>query len=452
MDSNDERWQMVVETFQELLPDLVYKTWFKNLVFSKIENNVVYLQVNNSTVRNLLNSKHKNFILETIQAIYGDEYNYEIILADGVKEIKPQYNEVKIERPRISREQTSLNQNFTFDSYIVGESNRLAHSAAMNVSNNPGFSYNPLFIYGGSGLGKTHLMHAIGNYIIDNDPTKKVLYVSSEKFLSDFMSAIRFDGDINAFKSKYRNVDVLLIDDIQFFKGKKETIEEFFHTFNELYDNNKQLVLSADKAPQDLEDLPERLITRFKGGLSADIQSPNLETRMGIVNEKAKQYIEKNDPSLIFPDDVIEFVADAFKSNIREIEGAVQKVILYSKLKNERINVLLAKEALKDMISNKPSTITIPYIQETVSAYYGFTPDDLKAKKKTKDLALARQVAIYLSRELTDESTTKIGDEFGGRDHSTVLHAVDKIEEDCKTSREFNEQIEILKSKIISLQ
>ena len=199
----------------------------------------------------------------------------------------------------------------------------------MNVSNNPGFSYNPLFIYGGSGLGKTHLMQSIGNYILDNDPTKKVLYVTSEKFLSDFMQAVRYDGDINTFKSKYRSIDVLLIDDIQFFKGKKETIEEFFHTFNELYDNNKQIVLTADKAPQDLEDLPERLVTRFRQGLAADIQSPNLETRMGIVNEKAKQYIEKNDPNLIFPDDVTEFIAESFKSNIRDIEGSVKKVIKF---------------------------------------------------------------------------------------------------------------------------
>lgn len=452
MDNNDERWQMVIETFQDLLPDLVYKTWFKNLTLAKIENNIVYLQVNNSTVRNLLNSKHNIFIRDTIQAIYGDEYNYEIILAEGVKEVHPINKEDNNSKPKVNRELTSLRPDFTFDSYIVGDSNRLAYSAAMNVSNNPGFSYNPLFIYGGSGLGKTHLMHAIGNYIIDNDPSKKVLYVTSEKFLSDFMNAVRFDGDINTFKSKYRNVDVLLIDDIQFFSGKKETIEEFFHTFNDLYDGNKQIVLTADKPPQELEDLPERLITRFKSGLSADIQSPNLETRMGIVNEKAKQYIEKNDPSVIFPDEVIEFVADAFKSNIREIEGAVKKVILYSKLSNNGINVLLAKEALKDLITNKPSTITIPYIQEVISNYYGFTPDDLKAKKRTKEIVLARQVAIYLSRELTDESTTKIGDEFGKRDHSTIIYAVDKIEDDCKTSNEFREQIEILKSKIINLQ
>ena len=451
MDNNDERWQMVVETFQELLSDIVYKTWFKNLTLSKIENNVVYLQVNNNIVRNLLNSKHKNFILETIRAIYGEEYSYEIILSEGIKEIQPIEKIDRTEKLKISREQTSLNPNFLFDNFVVGDSNRLAHSAAMNVSNNPGFSFNPLFIYGGSGLGKTHLMHAIGNYIYDNNPTKKILYVTSEKFLSDFMQAVRYDGDINSFKSKYRNVDVLLIDDIQFFKGKKETIEEFFHTFNELYDNNKQIILTADKAPQDLEDIPDRLKTRFKQGIQTDIQSPNLETRMGIVNEKAKQYIEKNDPNLIFPDDVIEFIAESFKSNIRDIEGSVKKVILYSKLKNENISVTLAKEALKDLINSKPSTITISYIQDVVSTYYGFTPDDLKAKKRTKELALARQVAIFLSRELTDESTIKIGDEFGGRDHSTILHAIDKIEEDCQTSTEFREQVEILKSKIISL-
>lgn len=451
MDNNDERWQMVVETFQELLSDIVYKTWFKNLTLSKIENNVVYLQVNNNIVRNLLNSKHKNFILETIRAIYGDEYSYEIILSEGIKEIQPIEKIDRNEKLKFSREQTSLNPNFIFDNFVVGDSNRLAHSAAMNVSNNPGFSFNPLFIYGGSGLGKTHLMHAIGNYIYDNNPTKKILYVTSEKFLSDFMQAVRYDGDINSFKSKYRNVDVLLIDDIQFFKGKKETIEEFFHTFNELYDNNKQIILTADKAPQDLEDIPDRLKTRFKQGIQTDIQSPNLETRMGIVNEKAKQYIEKNDPNLIFPDDVIEFIAESFKSNIRDIEGSVKKVILYSKLKNENISVTLAKEALKDLINSKPSTITISYIQDVVSTYYGFTPDDLKAKKRTKELALARQVAIFLSRELTDESTIKIGDEFGGRDHSTILHAIDKIEEDCQTSAEFREQVEILKSKIISL-
>ena len=455
MDENNEKWQSVIDTFKELLSTVEYTTWFKSLKFVKVDNNNIYLEVKNDVVRKLLNKRYHDLILETISLFFGDNYNYVINLAENqpisnVDFNKNQSNNMSINSSNLFKNNnnydSNLNNKFTFDSFIVGGSNKLAFDASMNVASNPGNTYNPLYIYGNVGLGKTHLMQAIGNYIKENMQDKKVLYVSSEKFLSDFLQAVRFQKDTSQFREKYRNVDVLLIDDIQFFINKPETQEEFFHTFNELYDDNKQIILTSDKAPQEIDNLEERLKSRFEMGLVVDIQSPNIETRMAIINEKANLF----DSSVTIPNEVVEFIAEGIPSNVRKLEGAVNKIIMYSKMTMAPISISLAKEALKDIINQKPSTLNISYIQDVVSNYYGLTSDDLKAKKRSKEIANARQVAMYLSRKLTDESFPRIGEEFG-RDHSTVIHAYDKVDEDIKTSKEFKETIDLLVSKLKSI-
>ena len=443
MEDYNDKWQLTLDTFKELLPALDYNTWFQNLTFTKVESNIVYLEVKKDVVKTYLMRKYEDFISDTIKTIFGEQYDFIINIY-----VKLENNEeINLKTSMFtqnSNDESNLNSKFTFDSYVVGGSNKFAFDASVNVANSPGETYNPLYLYGDVGLGKTHLMQAIGNFIKDNSPNKRVLYVSSEKFLSDFLKAVRFEKNTSSFREKYRSVDVLLIDDIQFFINKPETQEEFFHTFNALYEENKQIILTSDKPPQQIDNLEERLKSRFEMGLVADIQTPNLETRMAIIKEKSYQI----DKTIDFPNDVVEFIADGITSNVRRLEGAVQKVIAYSKLTNSKITINLAKEALKDLINQKPSQITIGYIQEVVASFCNLTSDDLKAKKRSKDIALTRQIAMFLSRKLTDTSYPKIGEEFGGRDHTTVLHACSKIEQDINSSKEFREKIELLEQKI----
>jgi chromosomal replication initiator protein len=339
-----------------------------------------------------------------------------------------------------------LNPKYTFDTFVIGAGNRFAHAASLAVAEQPAKAYNPLFIYGGVGLGKTHLMHAIGHYILEHNPRCRVLYLSSEKFTNEFINAIR-DNRGEEFRLKYRNIDILLIDDIQFIAGKEQTQEEFFHTFNALHEAHKQIIISSDRQPKEIPTLEERLRSRFEWGLITDIQPPDLETRVAILRKKAKA------ENLDIPNEAIMYIANHINTNIRELEGALIRVIAYSSLVNEDITAHLAAQALKDIIpASRPKTITIQDIQQVVGEYFGMKIEDFKARKRTKAIAFPRQVAMYLSRELTDLSLPKIGEAFGGRDHTTVIHAHEKIAQTIESDHELYKIIQNLTEKIKTMQ
>jgi chromosomal replication initiator protein len=337
---------------------------------------------------------------------------------------------------------STLNPKYTFNSFVIGNSNRFAHAASLAVAEAPAKAYNPLFIYGGVGLGKTHLMHAIGHYILQNNPKSKVVYVSSEKFTNELINSIKDDKNVD-FRNKYRNVDVLLIDDIQFIAGKERTQEEFFHTFNALYEADKQIILSSDRPPKEIPTLEDRLRSRFEWGLIADIQAPDFETRIAILKKKAD--VE----NLNIPNEVMVYIATKIKSNIRELEGALIRIVAYSSLTNKEISVDLAAEALKDIISNEQNKqVTIDLIQDIVANYFNLKVDELKSSRRTRNIAFPRQIAMYLSRKLTDMSLPKIGEEFGGRDHTTVIHAYEKISTNLKKDESLKNVINDLTKKI----
>ncbi len=328
-----------------------------------------------------------------------------------------------------------FNPKYTFDSFVIGSSNRFAHAASLAVADNPGRAYNPLFLYGGVGLGKTHLMQAIGHSILFNSKSLRVAYVTSETFTNDVVIAIREHKNVDL-RNKYRTVDILLIDDIQFVAGKESTQEEFFHTFNTLYEANKQIVISSDRPPKEFSTLEERLRSRFEWGLVADIQPPDLETRVAILSKKAKN------ESYNIPDDVFIFIASKIKTNIRELEGALLQVVAKTSINHKPINMETAQDALKEILSSdRPRNITILMVQKAVAQVFNLKMDDFKARRRTNDIAFPRQVAMYLCRELADASLTKIGDEFGGRDHTTVMHACDRIKEELAINSNIKDKI-----------
>jgi len=335
-----------------------------------------------------------------------------------------------------------LNPKYNFDTFVVGNSNRFAHAACLAVAESPAKAYNPLFIYGGVGLGKTHLMHAIGQFVLEHSNRMKVSYVTSEKFTNEMINSIRDDKTVE-FRNRYRNMDILLVDDIQFLAGKERTQEEFFHTFNTLYEANKQIIISSDRPPKEIPTLEDRLRSRFEWGLITDIQPPDLETRIAILRKKAQL------ENLSVPDDTVSYIANKIQSNIRELEGALIRVIAYSSLNGEEINPDMAAVVLKDMLpTNKPRQVTIELIQELVSSFYNIRTDDFKAKKRTRAVAFPRQIAMYLSRELTDSSLPKIGEAFGGRDHTTVIHAYEKINNELQNNISLQENIKDLIEQI----
>lgn len=344
--------------------------------------------------------------------------------------------------------ETGLNSKYTFDTFVVGNSNRLTHAACIGVADNVASDkdtrvYNPLFIYGGAGLGKTHLMHAIGNHILSRKPNTKITYVSSETFTNEMIDAIR-DGTNKEFRDRYRKVDVLLIDDIQFLSKKEGTQEEFFHTFNTLYEANKQIIISSDRPPNEIPKLEERLRTRFSMGLATDIQPPDLETRIAILRKKAQA------ENLSIPDDVYDYIAENIRSNIRELEGVLVRLSAYSSLSKRKIDLNLTKECLQNLITpNEPVIVTGELIQEKVAEYYQMRVEDFKAKKRTKNIAFPRQIAMYLCRELTDLSLPKIGELFGGRDHTTVIHACEKISEEMRNDQTLQITINKIKNSLI---
>lgn len=416
-------WQEALQVVKKNMSKPSYDTWMKSTTAHSLEGNRFIISAPNNFVRDWLEKSYTQFIATILQEITGNTYDVQFI--DGEQEEKFEYVTPKKQLADIEENPENgkhmLNPRYVFDTFVIGSGNRFAHAASLAVAEAPAKAYNPLFIYGGVGLGKTHLMHAVGHYVQQHKENANVMYLSSEKFTNEFISSIR-DNKSEEFRAKYRNVDVLLIDDIQFLAGKEGTQEEFFHTFNTLYDEQKQIIISSDRPPKEIPTLEDRLRSRFEWGLITDITPPDLETRIAILRKKAKA------DGLDIPNEVMLYIANQIDSNIRELEGALIRVVAYSSLVNKDITAGLAAEALKDIIpNNKPTVITIKAIQTAVGEYYHVRLEDFKAKKRTKSIAYPRQIAMYLSRELTDASLPKIGDEFGGRDHTTVIHAHEKI-------------------------
>ncbi|MBE6065657.1 chromosomal replication initiator protein DnaA [Clostridium cochlearium] len=445
-----EIWDKTLNIIKGELTEVSFNTWIKSIEPIKIEHDTVFLSVPNDFTRGILDSRYKNLIINALKLITSKKYNIEFFITSeesAFTTIKENTN-LKIHNNERNNITTSdemsamLNPKYTFDSFVIGNSNRFAHAASLAVAEAPAKAYNPLFIYGGVGLGKTHLMHAIGHYILQNNSNIKVVYVSSEKFTNELINSIKDDKN-EEFRNKYRNVDVLLIDDIQFIAGKERTQEEFFHTFNALHEANKQIILSSDRPPKEIPTLEDRLRSRFEWGLIADIQAPDFETRMAILKKKAD--VEH----LNIPNEVMVYIATKIKSNIRELEGALIRIVAFSSLTNKEISVDLASEALKDIISSKESNqVTIELIQDIVSSYFNLRVEDFKSARRTRNVAFPRQIAMYLCRKLTDNSLPKIGEEFGGRDHTTVIHGYEKISTALKKDESLQKTIQELTTKI----
>src|SRR5699024_5489208 len=398
----------------------------------KIHMNELIFLVPNDFTKGILEDRYLNLIESSINQLSLKKYKIKFVLdekyIEGLEEESKSSN-----LPQKSY--SNLNPKYTFDTFVIGNSNRFAHAACVAVAESPARAYNPLFLYGGVGLGKTHLMHAIGHHIITQKKDAKVVYVSSEKFTNELINSIKDDRN-EEFRNKYRNVDILLIDDIQFIAGKERTQEEFFHTFNSLHEANKQIIISSDRPPKEIPTLEDRLRSRFEMGLITDIQAPDFETRIAILRKKAQM------ENIEVSNEVTTYIAKNIKSNIRELEGALTRVIAYSSLTNRTISFDLAVEALKDIITTtKNEEITVNRIKEKVASVFNIKMEDFNSKKRTRSIAYPRQIAMYLSRELTDLSLPKIGEEFGGRDHTTVIHAHDKIVKDIQVNEEIKSKI-----------
>ena len=438
-----ELWQQVLLVIRSKISKPSFDTWMnstKAIVFSESK---LIVSAPTKFAQEWLENRYVDLIRTTVNECFNRDVSVKITVEEELS--VPETNtdrELQEEKGEDNSYVLSLNRKYTFDTFVVGTGNRFAHAAALAVAEAPGKAYNPLFLYGGVGLGKTHLMHAIGHFVLEHNPKAKVLYLTSEKFTNEFINAI-MNNRGEAFRNKYRNIDVLLIDDIQFIAGKEQTQEEFFHTFNSLQEESKAIIISSDRQPKEIATLEERLRSRFEWGLTTDIQPPDLETRIAILFKKAKA------ENLDIPNEAMVYIANNINTNVRELEGALIRVVAFSSLMNQDISVHLAAEALKDIIpSESTRIISIEKIQRKVAEFYGLRTEDFKERKRTKAVAYPRQVAMYLSRELTDFSLPKIGEAFGGRDHTTVLHAHDKILKTTHQDPELNKIIKVLTEKI----
>lgn len=444
----EELWVEVLAKIEQKISRPSFETWLKSTKLMSYGEENVTIAAPNSFAKDWLENHYVHLITGILSELTGEDRLIHFVIPKNMEE-----NDFTLPKPIIKpsdKEETStvpiqgmLNPKYTFDTFVIGSGNRFAHAASLAVAEAPAKAYNPLFIYGGVGLGKTHLMHAIGHYVMDQNPEAKVVYLTSEKFTNEFINSIR-DNKAVEFRNKYRNVDVLLIDDIQFLAGKEQTQEEFFHTFNTLHEESKQIVISSDRPPKEIPTLEDRLRSRFEWGLITDITPPDLETRIAILRKKAKA-----DGLIDIPNEVMMYIANQIDTNIRELEGALIRVVAYSSLVNNDITIDLADEALKDIIPNaRPRTVTILDIQKTVGEHFNIRLEDFTAKKRTRLIAFPRQIAMYLSRELTDFSLPKIGSEFGGRDHSTVIHAHEKISTMLKDDKSLQQDIQDIKNTL----
>ena len=447
MDHILEKWDEILQTVktEHDISDISFDTWIRPLEVYGVEGNTLYILVPSVQMTlNYISKKYQLPLKVAIAEITGIEYDIQFILPDQAASL----NHNKKEKKKFSSEaaeKSNLNPNYTFDTFVVGSNNRFAQSASLAVAESPGEAYNPLYIYGGPGLGKTHLMHSIGHFILERNPNAKVLYVTSEDFTNEVIESIRSGNAsaMNKFREKYRTIDVLMVDDVQFIIGKESTQEEFFHTFNALHSAGKQVILTSDKPPKEMETLEERIRSRFEWGLMADIGVPDYETRMAILRKKS----EADDMN--FSDDILNYIANNIKSNIRELEGALNKLIAYSNLEHTDITMEIAMKELQNIITpDKPREITPQLIIEVVSEHFQISLDQMISKNRSNSIARPRQIAMYLCKNMTDIPLDSIGALLGGRDHSTIIHGINKIGEEYDTNPQTKSLIDTIKKKI----
>lgn len=450
-----EKWDDIIQKLkiEYDIYDVSFKTWILPLKVHEEKDSTVSIIAPSRAHIDFIIKKYLLYLKVCIEEITGVEYKINLITEEDSGSISTDHQLTNSNNKMNLFEQANLNPKYTFDTFVVGGNNNFAHAASLAVAESPGEIYNPLFLYGGVGLGKTHLMHSIAHFILEKDPSKKVLYVTSETFTNELIDALKSgkssgsnESAISTFREKYRNIDVLLIDDIQFIIGKESTQEEFFHTFNHLHAAHKHIIISSDKPPKDIETLEARLRTRFEWGLIADISSPDYETRMAILRKKEElDSLQRYN----IPNEVMQYIASNVKSNIRELEGSLNKLIALHKLKNEEINIMLAAEALKDIVSPEEGRqITPELILDIVAEHYSISVYDLKSGKRSSNVAIPRQVAMYLCREMTDTPLKSIGIMLGGRDHSTISHGVDRVADEITRDEALSNTIDIIKKKI----
>ena len=453
IDRLKENWDAIKDTLKENydISKVSYDTWIVPMEIHNVDNDQVYILADTKGIPNILDyikKKYKQILEIVIEEKIGLHCNVIFVTSEDLEKRPNLTAEASnIVTPELNSYyaavmNANLNPRYTFDTFVVGSNNRFAHAASLAVAESPGTLYNPLFIYGGAGLGKTHLMQSIAHYILRNDPSVRVLYVTSETFTNDLIDSLK--GKKNAeFKEKYRSIDVLMIDDIQFLIGKESTQEEFFHTFNYLYETGKQVIITSDKPPKDFTNLEERLRSRFSVGLPVDVSAPDYETRVAILHKKEETENTK------ISDDIINYIAENINTNIRELEGALNRITAFKRLSNKEITLNMAEDVLRDIINNhKEVTITVPLIVEVMESHFGFEADELLSQKRNKDIAYSRQIAMYLCRQMTDLSLQQIGKELGNRDHTTVRHGIEKITEDLKNSQFLQDTIDVLQKKI----
>ena len=444
---NNKELSELLTKAKDLLKDEVtkisYETWIKDLEIESAENGNIVLVANTVFQKDSIMSRYYDLFKNTFRFLTNKEWDINVILKSDDSTPMQETSNLEQSTNSYVNPNSNLNPKYTFDTFVVGNNNRFAHAAALAVAEAPAKSYNPLFVYGGSGLGKTHLMHAIGNEVLKNNKTLNVLYVDSEKFTNQLINAIK-DSKTEQFKNKYRNIDVLLIDDIQFIAGKERIQEEFFHTFNSLHGSGKQIIISSDRPPKDIPLLEDRLKSRFEWGLIADISNPDYETRFAILKKKAQL------DNIYIDDEILSNIATKIDSNIRELEGTLNRLIATSSLTQAPITMEMAEKAINDVVKNKEKVLSYDLIQETVAKYFNITVNDLKGSRRSNDIALPRQIAMYLCRTIAQMSTNAIGSCFGKRDHSTVLHACNKIEKDIKQDNNLKMVVDSVKNLITS--
>ena len=421
------------------MSNISFITWINPLEVEEWNDQEIIFKVNTSFQKDVIEKKYYDLIFNTFKFLTNKEYKIKAHFSEGEEE---EFNDNYTTSNFSSNNKSGLNPHYTFDTYVVGNNNRFAQAAALAVAEAPATSYNPLFLYGGVGLGKTHLMHAIGNEIIQNFSDKKVLYVTSEKFTNEFINCIK-DNKNEQFRNKYRNIDVLLIDDIQFIAGKERVQEEFFHTFNTLHENGCQIIMSSDKPPKDMDNLEDRLKSRFEWGLIADISNADYETRLAILRKKVQL------ENIIIDDNILSNIAIKVDSNIRELEGTLNKILAKASLTHSPISIELAEQCIDEVISKKEKVISSEYIQEVVAKYFNISQRDIKSSKRSNDIAYPRQIAMFLCRDLANMPFTKIGNTFGKRDHTTVMHACSKIESEIKSNSNTKQIVESVKKIIL---
>lgn len=450
MDEIKENWSIIKETIRREynISDISYRTWVNPLEFYNVENDVVSIIIPSDQAHalNYISTKYKSFFQVTITELFDHNFDVKFILEKDIRPLDMQNNlSMSGSVYNINYENANLNPKYKFDTFVVGSNNKFAHSASLAVAETPGEVYNPLYLYGGPGLGKTHLMHSIGHFILEQNPDKKVLYVTSEVFTNEVIESIRSGNaaSMTKLREKYRTVDVLMVDDIQFIIGKESTQEEFFHTFNVLHSARKQIIISSDKPPKEMETLEERFRSRFEWGLIADIQPPDYETRMAILRKNAEIYDHKID------EEAIKYIATNINSNIRELEGAFNKLIAFAKLNKVELSLASAEEALKDIIyPNKAKEITPTLIINVVAEHFGVKPEDITSKRRNSEFVQPRQVVMYLCSKYTDNSLANIGKILGKKDHTTVIHGIKKVNAELEINEEFKNKVEIITKKI----